>query len=70
MEHRSGEIDGFTRKYKIRNLVYFEETNDIVSALEREKELKAWRRSKKTDLVKTLNPEWRDLSENFLDPER
>ena len=54
--------DSFSAKYQTHKLVYFEETGDVWSALEREKQLKGWRRSKKNWLVETRNPQWRDLS--------
>ena len=61
-EHRNHlDPNSFTSKYDIYKLVYFEETTDIKVALEREKQLKGWRRSKKNYLVETQNPEWRDL---------
>ena len=53
--------DSFTAKYAVHKLVYFEQTNDVRSALEREKQLKGWRRSKKNALVEKMNPEWKDL---------
>ena len=61
-EHRNKTIKGFTQKYNLTKLVYFEETNDITVALEREKEIKKWRREKKNQLVHSFNPKWRDLS--------
>jgi len=64
-EHRNGLIPGFTEKYKTHELVYFEETPNVSDALTREKQLKAWRRKWKIDLVKTLNPSMKDLSEEF-----
>jgi putative endonuclease len=60
-EHRTDVIDGFTRKYAVHNLVYFEELQDPTSAIEREKKLKRWRRDWKRDLIEKANPEWRDL---------
>ena len=65
-EHKNMLADGFTKKYKVHQLVYFEQTNDIRSALEREKELKGWKRSKKNLLVETINPNWEDLSEHWM----
>ncbi len=61
-EHKNKLIDGFTKKYNVNKLVYAEETNDIKSALRREKELKKWRREKKDKLVESVNPEWKELS--------
>ncbi|NHQ59478.1 GIY-YIG nuclease family protein [Chlorobium sp. BLA1] len=60
-EHKSRMIDGFTKKYNVDKLVYFEETTDVLSAIAREKEIKKWRREKKDLLDATLNPEWKDL---------
>jgi putative endonuclease len=61
-EHKNKLISGFTKKYNINKLVYFEHTSDVKSAIEREKEIKKWRREKKNNLVITLNPEWKDLT--------
>ena len=64
-EHRNHLVDGFTSKCNTHKLVYFEETNDIYSALSREKQLKGWTRKKKNDLITKMNPEWKDLSANW-----
>ncbi len=64
-EHREELVDGFTRRYHVHKLVYFEQTNSIEAAITREKELKGWTRAKKNALVETLNPAWRDLSEDW-----
>ena len=61
-EHKNKLVDGFTKKYNISKLVYFEHTNDVLSAIAREKEIKKWRRDKKNKLVGATNPEWKDLS--------
>jgi putative endonuclease len=60
-EHRRGEIPGFTQKYKLKHLIYFESTTEVTSALEREKELKGWSRLKKEALIALDNPQWFDL---------
>ena len=65
-EHREKKVKGFTEKYNIKKLVYYEQTLDIEVALNREKEIKKWRREKKDRLVEKSNPSWRDLSEDFL----
>ena len=65
-EHTHGLIDGFTKKYKVHKLVYFETTTDVTAAILREKEIKKWRREKKNSLVMSQNPEWRDLGEDYL----
>ena len=61
-EHRHGTVKGFTKTYKVDRLVYYEDFPDARSAIAREKEIKAWRREKKNDLVRKLNPDWEDLS--------
>ena len=65
-EHKNDCADGFTKRYHVHKLVYYETTSDVMSALEREKDLKGWRREKKNALVETMNPEWKDLSEGWL----
>ena len=64
-EHKEKIFKGFTAKYNITKLVYFEILNDINSAIRREKQIKGWLRKKKTDLIETTNPEWKDLSEEW-----
>ena len=64
-EHKQKLVPGFTRKYDITRLVYWEETFDIREAIAREKQIKGWRRSKKIALIESLNPEWRDLSDDW-----
>ncbi len=64
-EHKNELIEGFTKKYNVDKLVHFEVTNDIGSALEREKQLKNWHREWKINLINKVNPGWRDLSEDF-----
>ena len=64
-EHRNGLADGFTKKYNVHKLVYYEHTNDVYSAISREKQLKKWSRSKKEALIRTMNPQWIDLSETW-----
>src|ERR1017187_4927005 len=61
-EHKSKEFHGFTKKYNIDRLVYFEQTTDILSAITREKQIKRWNRSRKIRLVEAGNPTWDDLS--------
>ncbi len=60
-EHKNKLYDGFTKKYNLNKLVYFELFFDINEAVKREKEIKKWRRDKKNKLVESINPEWRDL---------
>ena len=64
-EHKHKLVEGFTQKYNVNKLVYFEETGDINVALAREKEIKKWRREKKNSLVDGSNPEWEDLSSDW-----
>jgi putative endonuclease len=61
-EHKHHLVPGFTSKYNVDRLVYFEATGDVYAAISWEKEIKAWRREKKVALVESLNPDWRDLS--------
>ena len=65
-EHKNGLVDGFTKKYNVHKLVYFESTTDAYSSIEREKQLKKWRREKKNHLIAMQNPQWKDLSETLL----
>ena len=65
-QHKSHEYKGFTDKYNCTKLVYYEECNDINAAIEREKQLKNWRREWKNNLVNKINPDWNDLSEQML----
>jgi putative endonuclease len=65
-EHKKGLLDGFTKKYNTKTLVYFEQTNNIVSAITREKQLKRWNRSWKIRLIEKNNSRWRDLSLDFV----
>jgi putative endonuclease len=62
LEHKSKRVEGFTQRYNVNRLVYFEATADVRAAIAREKELKGWRRSKKIELIERTNPDWRDLS--------
>ena len=61
-EHKTGAIPGFTKRYKIDRLVYFQETNDIAEAIAAEKRIKGLLRAKKIALIEEENPTWRDLS--------
>ena len=62
-EHKQNQIKGFTNKYKVHRLVYYESTSDIKAALQREKQLKKWERSWKIELIEKDNPSWQDLYE-------
>ncbi|MBE0429725.1 MAG: GIY-YIG nuclease family protein [Thermoleophilia bacterium] len=66
-EHKNHLVDGFSKKYRITRLVYFEETNSIESAIFREKQIKSWRREKKLALINSVNPAWNDLAENWVE---
>jgi putative endonuclease len=60
--HKHDLVPGFASRYKVTKLVYYEEGNDENAALAREKQIKGWQRSKKIELIESLNPEWKDLS--------
>jgi putative endonuclease len=64
-QHKGKLVEGFTKKYNIDRLVYFEMFSDVNSAIAREKSIKGWLRRKKLDLIRTVNPDWRDLSEDW-----
>lgn len=61
IEHKTGLVKGFTQKYCVNNLVYYEETKYVNNAIAREKQLKGWTRKKKINLFECLNPDWKDL---------
>ncbi len=65
LQHKEGKIDGFTKRYNVRLLVYFEEFEFIDEAILRETQLKWWKRQWKIELIENGNPEWRDLWEDF-----
>jgi putative endonuclease len=65
-EHKQDFVEGFTKKYKIHNLVYFEETNTAEEAIRKEKQIKAWRRAWKVELIEKNNPKWEDLYKNII----
>jgi putative endonuclease len=64
-EHKNKLIDGFTKRYNINKLIYYEDCGDIKDAIIREKEIKWWRREKKVNLIKTINMNLKDLSTDF-----
>jgi putative endonuclease len=66
-EHREKVIPGFTKKYNVDKLVYYEVTESIEAAIQREKQIKGGSRQKKLDLINGMNPQWRDLYEDLLD---
>ena len=65
-EHKQKIVKGFTEKYNVSKLVYYEDADDIGEAIGREKQLKKWERKWKLNLIEKENPTWRDLSEDFL----
>jgi putative endonuclease len=65
-EHKNKLVQGFTSKYNIQYLVHYESTSSIHTALEREKPIKGWLRAKKIALIDSINPEWKDLSEEWF----
>ena len=65
-EHKNELADGFTKRYHIHKLVYYEATTDVYSAISREKQIKGWLRAKKIELIEKENPEWKDLSDEWL----
>lgn len=64
-EHKQEPADGFTKRYHVHKLVYFETTSDVRAAIEREKQIKSRSRASKNALVETTNPDWKDLSEDW-----
>ncbi len=64
-EHKKARVPGFTSKYGINRLVYFEESSAVHAAIAREKQLKRWRRDRKTALIQSVNPKWQDLSDGW-----
>jgi putative endonuclease len=67
-EHRMKLVPGFTERYGLSRLVYYESTGDVNSAISREKEIKGWVRRKKVALIHSFNPEWKDLSAEWTPP--
>ena len=64
-QHKSGEIEGFSKKYGCNRLVYYELFQDVRRAINREKQFKGWRRNKKVALIESSNPRWEDLAEKW-----
>jgi putative endonuclease len=65
LQHKAGEVEGFTKKYQIKRLVYYETFKYVNNALACEKQIKAWTRAKRLALIKTMNPAWQDLAEGW-----
>ncbi len=66
-EHKQKLVEGFTKRYNITKLVYCETTDDVRSAIKREKQIKGWLRSKKVALIESMNPQWADLSGDWYE---
>ncbi len=64
-EHKNGMAEGFTKRYNISKLVYFDFTPDVKAAIAREKQIKGWTREKKNILIESINPKWADLAEEW-----
>jgi len=64
-EHKNNLVGGFTRKHRVHRLVYYERFDTMLEAITREKQMKRWHRTWKLKVVEEMNPEWRDLWENF-----
>jgi len=64
-EHKYQLVDGFTKRYNIHKLVYYEMCHEVEDAIRREKQLKNWRREKKIELIERMNPYWKDLGEDL-----
>jgi putative endonuclease len=69
LQHKLGYFSGFTKKYKIHKLVFYEETNDVYAALLREKQIKKWKRAWKIRIIEENNPNWDDLSKDWFSME-
>lgn len=68
LQHKGKDVAGFTRRYDVTRLVYYQPFGDVRDAIQREKQIKGWRREKKLALVRKMNPEFRDLSRDFHRP--
>ena len=66
VQHKTKEVDGFTKRYNIHRFVYFEEFGDIRDAIAREKQIKSWLRVKKVALIESVNPDWKDLAPEWM----
>src|SRR5260221_6383800 len=65
-QHKSKQFGGFTKRYNVTMLVYYEQTTDALATIAREKQLKVWTREKKRSLVQAKNPKWEDLAEHWF----
>ena len=66
-EHKNNLVEWFTKKHTIHRLVWYKSASDIQSAIKREKQLKAWKRSWKIELIESMNPKWKDLYDDILE---
>ena len=64
-QHKEKAVDGLTKRYNLTSLVYYEVHEDLRAAIAREKQIKGWKRARKVELIESVNPEWRDLSEEL-----
>ena len=69
-QHKMKMVDGFTKKYNLDKLVWYESTTDVMSAIRREKQIKKWKREWKIKLIEDFNPEWKDLYDDICGDER
>ena len=65
-EHKNNLIDGFTKKYNCHKLVWFQQTNDVIAAITQEKRMKKWKREYKENVIRDMNPEWKDLYNDLV----
>jgi putative endonuclease len=65
MQHKAGEIEGFSKAHKCNRLVHYAGCNEVLVMINREKQIKSWRRKKKVDLIEKTNPRWEDLAQNW-----
>lgn len=68
-QHKNDFVEGFTKRYRVHSLVYYEETGDVYAAITREKQIKGWLRSKKVALINGFNPTWTDLYDSICGKE-
>jgi putative endonuclease len=65
-EHKKDVVDGFTKKYHVHTLVYYEDCGDSLGAITREKQIKKWKRKWKLELIEKMNPEWKDFYDEII----
>ncbi|MBI5037555.1 MAG: GIY-YIG nuclease family protein [Candidatus Kerfeldbacteria bacterium] len=69
LQHKRREVSGFTQRYHVTKLIYYEEFQYVYDAIEREKQLKGWLRRKKDELIASMNPRWKDISDGWYSKE-